>query len=163
MLIKCALLCCQRGLIPGESDARLYYLRSSREWVGRGHMVENEVGFDLGRGAALTALVLIVLAWYSPRVVRTLTPGSTENLTLTADIQRFRERFEKAVSALRSPSPMTIESLGGTMGLGRGTPLSDEIVMYAIPSGGQHHATRRSPRHKNMTRRTGGRRLRNER
>jgi transglutaminase-like putative cysteine protease len=122
--------------------ARIYFLRSSREWVGRGHMVENEVGFDLGRGAAITALVLIVLAWYTPRVVRTLTPGSNENLTLTAEIQRFRERFEKAVSSLRSPSPMTIESLAETMGLGRGSNLSEETVLYVKPAGGQLNGSR---------------------
>jgi transglutaminase-like putative cysteine protease len=122
--------------------ARIYFLRSRKDWVDRGYMVENEVGFDLGRGAAIAGLVLLIFAWYSPRIVRTLTPGSNENLTLTADIQRFRERFEKAVSSLRSPTPITVEMLGGTLGLGRGTNLSDEITFSAKPAGGQLNTSR---------------------
>lgn len=122
--------------------ARVYFLNSRRDWQNRGYMVENEVGFDLGRGAAAAGLVLVVLAWYSPRIVRTLTPGSTENLQLTAEIQRFRERFDKAVSSLRSQSPITVQSLGGTLGLGRGTNLSEDLVFYAKPASGRLNASR---------------------
>jgi transglutaminase-like putative cysteine protease len=117
--------------------ARIFFLKARSDWQRRGFLVENEVGFDLGRVTVIVGLILVIAAWSSPRVVRTLTPGSTENLQLTAGIQRFRERFDKVVSSLRSQSPITVQSLGDTLGLGRGSNLSEDLVFYAKPAGGK--------------------------
>ena len=117
--------------------ARIYYIGSRKSWISQGHMVENEVGFDLGRGAAIAGLALMLLAWYSPQLVKALSPGTNEQRSLSTDIQRFRERFDKAVSSLRSSAPMTVESLGDTLGLGSGNKLGTDIIMYVTPGSGR--------------------------
>lgn len=117
--------------------ARLYFLGSRKTWLARGHMVENEVGFDFGRGAAVIGMFLVAFAWYSPQLIKSFTPGTTEQRTISEDIKRFRDRFEKAVSSLRSPAPMVVESLGDSLILGSGTKLGTDVVMYVSPSGGR--------------------------
>ncbi len=117
--------------------ARVYFIRSRKNWQTRGNLIENEVGFDLGRGAAITAVLLVGLAWYSPRIVKLLTPGTPEQHTLSQDIQQFRARFEKAVSSLRSQNPLTVIALNDSLALGKGTILGTDTVLVIKPTGGQ--------------------------
>lgn len=113
--------------------ARIHYLNRNEAWQQRGDHVEGEVSGDLARAAAVTGLVLALGAWFSPAIIRTLTPGSNENLQLTAQVERIRERFSNAFIALRSPSQVVVVSLGGSMALGQGTSLSEEVVFFASP------------------------------
>ena len=117
--------------------ARLYYIGSRKAWLARGHMVENELGFDFGRGAAIIGVMLVALAWYSPGVIKSFTPGTPEQTALSGDVKALRDRFDKAVAALRSTAPMAVESLGNSLVLGSGTKLGTDVVMYVMPSGGR--------------------------
>lgn len=116
--------------------ARLYYQRSRDEWKVRGQIVEQEVGFDLARGAALVAVVLALAAWFSPSVVKSFTPGTRENAATAQQFQSFRQRINNAVSSLRSRAPLVVTSLGESMGLGQGTPLTDDVVFTVAPESG---------------------------
>ncbi|MBI4927532.1 MAG: transglutaminase domain-containing protein, partial [Anaerolineae bacterium] len=116
---------------------RVYYLHSRKSWDERGEMIESEVGFDISRGAALVAVVLIVAAWLTPRAIRTFTPGTPEAATMAARFQEFRNRISNAVSSLNSQAPMLVESLSDSLALGNGTNLSEEIVFTAKPEGGR--------------------------
>jgi transglutaminase-like putative cysteine protease len=122
--------------------ARVYYIRSRKDWVARGHLIENEVGFDLGRGAAITGVLLVAMAWYSPQVIKNFTPGTVEQRTLSQDIQHFRDRFEKAVSSLRSPAPLVVESLSDSLYLGNGNVLGNDTVLTITPLNGRLNAGR---------------------
>lgn len=117
--------------------ARIYYLRSHLEWSSRGQLVENEVGFDISRGAAITALVLVLLAWFSPRVVKAFTPGTLESQQLSDRFRELRQRVSNAVSSLESQAPILVESLGDSLTLGRGTNLSEEVVFTVVMDGGR--------------------------
>jgi transglutaminase-like putative cysteine protease len=122
--------------------ARIYFLRSQRDWQSHGHLVENEVGFDLGRSAAIAGVLLLAAAWYSPRIVKSFTPGTDEQKSLSGDLQRFRDRFDKAVSSLRSPAPLVVQSMGDTLSLGSGSELSAKEVLTAAPLHGELHEGR---------------------
>jgi len=116
---------------------RIFYLRSRSDWSRHGQLIESEVGFDISRGAAVTALALVLLAWYSPRIVRAVTPGTAEQRRLATQFQAFRERVSNAVSSLRSQAPVVVESLSESLALGRGTNLSDSVVFTVKPEGGR--------------------------
>lgn len=115
--------------------ARVYFAGSARRWTSQGSQVESEVSGDLGRAALLAALFLAAGAWFSPLVVRTLTPGSNANLRLTAGIEKFRERFTNAFNALRSPASVTVYSITSSMTLGQSANLSEDLVFTARPGG----------------------------
>lgn len=117
--------------------ARVTYLRSHFEWETRGQMVEAEVGFDISRGAAIAAVILVVAAWLSPQVVKAITPGTPDNAEMAEQFQTFRDQVSRAVSSLRSPAPLVIESMGETLGLGQGSSLSDETVFTVKPENGR--------------------------
>ena len=116
---------------------RLFYLASSKEWASLGGMVENEVGFDISRTAAIAALVVVLLSWLSPRAVKAFTPGSQESQQLSQQYQDLRDRVSKAVSSLNSQAPIFVESLGDSLALGTGSNLSDEIVLTVKPENGR--------------------------
>ncbi|BAJ64391.1 DUF4129 domain-containing transglutaminase family protein [Anaerolinea thermophila] len=108
---------------------RVFYLNAHAEWKQRGEMVEGEVGFDISRGAALVALVLVLMGWYSPTLVNSFIPGTREQRELSQRFSRFRERISNAVFSLNSPAPVYVESLGETLALGQGSELSDDEVL----------------------------------
>ena len=117
--------------------ARVYYLRSHLEWTTRGQMIENEVGFDISRGAAIAALGLVLISWLSPRVIKTFIPGTQESRQLSDRFQELRDRVSNAVSSLNSQAPLFVETLGSSLSLGRGSNLSDEIVFTVNPESGR--------------------------
>jgi transglutaminase-like putative cysteine protease len=117
--------------------ARIYYLRSHLEWTARGQMIENEVGFDISRGAAIAALGLVLISWLSPRVIKTFIPGTQESQQLSNRFQELRDRVSNAVSSLNSQAPLFVETLGSSLSLGGGTNLSDEIVFSVEPESGR--------------------------
>jgi transglutaminase-like putative cysteine protease len=117
--------------------AREYFLHSRDQWKQSSHTVENMVGYDLGRGAFLAALVLVLLAWFTPRAVKSFTAGTPEQRALATQFQELRDRVSKAVSSLRSQGPLIADSLGETLALGNSTHLGDSVVFTAKPGGGQ--------------------------
>ncbi len=117
--------------------ARLYYLHSDKEWATFGGMVENEVGFDISRTAAITALVVVLLSWLSPRAVKAFTPGTQESQELSTQFQDLRDRVSKAVTSLNSQAPIFVELLGDSLALGTGSNLSDETVLTVKPTQGR--------------------------
>ena len=122
--------------------ARMFFLRARREWLARGNLVDNEVGFDLGRGAAICGVLLVAFSWYSPQFFKGLTAGTSQQAALTQDIQRFRLRFEKAVSSLRSPAPVSYETPGDSLLLGNGTVRTGETLLVITPTNGELRAGR---------------------
>ncbi len=117
--------------------ARVYYLRSQSDWNERGQMVENEVGFDISRGAAIAALGLVLVSWLSPRVIKSFTPGTLESRRLSEQFQAFRDRISNAVSSLNSQAPLFVETLGSSLALGSSTNLSQETVFSVKPEEGR--------------------------
>ncbi len=112
---------------------RLYFVRSRREWEQRGGTVELEVGYDLGRGALVSALVLALVAWNAPRVFNIFASDNPAQERISREWQAFRDRINKATNSLKSPSPMVVEGYGNNMFLGTGGPLGNEVVFTVRP------------------------------
>ncbi len=117
---------------------RLYYLRSRKEWEQRGGTVELEVGYDLGRGVAVAAVILALVAWNTPRVVNFFDTNNPARERVTRSWQVFRDRISNAANSLRSPSPMVVEGYGSNIFLGTGGELSEEVVFTVEPEYGRN-------------------------
>ena len=89
-------------------------------------------------GAFVLALVLVMLAWFTPRAVKAFTAGTPEQRALAKIMfQELRDRVSKAVSSLRSTGPLITDLLGESLALGNSTNLGNEVVFTAKPGGGQ--------------------------
>lgn len=115
---------------------RLYFLHARREWQDRGGTVELEVGTDLGRGVALAALVLALLAWNTPRVVNFFDSDNPARERVSRAWQDFRDRISKAANSLTNPNPMVVEGYGSNLALGTGGNLSSAEVFSVTTDDG---------------------------
>ncbi|MBE0696251.1 MAG: transglutaminase domain-containing protein, partial [Anaerolineaceae bacterium] len=116
---------------------RIYYLRSKKAWEKRGGTVEVEVGYDLGRGVAVAALALALVAWNTPRVINFFQTENPGRERVTRSWQTFRDRISKAVNSLRSSSPVIVEGYGNNMFLGTGGNQSENEVLTVRPFSGR--------------------------
>lgn len=116
---------------------RVYFIRSRREWERRGGTVELEVGYDLGRGVLVSAVVLALLAWNTPRLFNIFSSDNPAQERISREWQAFRDKINKATDSLKSPSPMVVEGYGNNMFLGTGGNLGEETVFTVKPAGGE--------------------------
>lgn len=114
---------------------RIYFMRSRKEWETRGGTIEMEVGYDLGRGVAVTALVVALLAWNTPRIINLFDSNNPARERVTQNWQAFRDRISKAVNSLRSPENLVVEGYGSSLSLGTGGSLTNEEVFIVRPEG----------------------------
>ena len=112
---------------------RLHFLANRRDWEENRVTVDSEAGFDLSRGTIATGLLLIVLAWNIPTVMRMLTPGTAEQRWFEVSWQSMRERMSNMVASLQSPSITTSADFGNNMALGTGATLGNENLLMVIP------------------------------
>jgi transglutaminase-like putative cysteine protease len=116
---------------------RIYYLRSKKDWEMRGGTVETEVGYDLGRGVAVAAIAVALIAWNTPRVINFFESENSGRVRVTRSWQAFRDRVSKAVNSLRSSSPMIVEGYGNNLFLGTGGSQSENVVFTVKPVAGR--------------------------
>ncbi len=117
--------------------ARIYLLRSRREWNDKGMAVDPEIGYDLGRTVAVSGLVLVMLAWNVPTVIDALTPGTEIQKELAKQWDSVRNRFQNAVAGLQNPVSVTSDYYGPELALGTGGSQGDEIVFSVFVPGGR--------------------------
>ncbi len=122
--------------------ARIYLLRSRREWNEKGMAVDPEIGYDLGRTVAVSGLVLVMLAWNVPTVIDALTPGTTIQKELAKQWDSVRNRFQNAVAGLQNPVSVTSDYYGPELALGTGGSQGDEIVFTVRVPGGRPSGVR---------------------
>ena len=84
---------------------RLYFLRSRREWEQRGGTVELEVGYDLGRGVLVSALVLALLAWNAPGLINVFATNDPTRERISKEWQAIRDRNQQSHQYPEKPQP----------------------------------------------------------
>lgn len=108
--------------------AQLYYLKLAKTWEEQKVIVESSVRYDLGRGAFVAGILVLVITWNIPTLIQAITPGSTTNNKVVSAWDRFARRFQRLVEPLNSPRIVEVEYMGRNLGLGSGQPLSDQVV-----------------------------------
>lgn len=108
---------------------RITFLRNRREWQREGIHTTTETHLDLSRTLLLIAVVILVLAWVIP-----LTPTQTARYSqLWNRITEPWNRFKQNISDLFVADLPTVTNASGfygeSMGLGTGSPSSEETVL----------------------------------
>lgn len=117
--------------------ANLYFYKSARKWQSSGVLVEAETRYDLVRGAFTAGVIILLVTWNIPTLVRVVTPGTEERARVNAAWDRFASKFQNAVAPLSGPRVVEVSYTGITSTLGTGQPLSDAEVFNAkvsVPS-----------------------------
>lgn len=111
---------------------RLHFLQNKRSWRARRIFLSPDNSVDLTSSMAVTAGLIIILAWTIPGSISSMKSAVKTWNRVTRPWHEFTERMENAVSALESPGGGTRgEFFGSQLALGRGFPLSD-LVMFQV-------------------------------
>jgi len=107
---------------------RMNFLRHSRKWRQEGINTTPESLADLTRTLILLSLALVVLAWSIP-----ITPQQRSRYAqwwdqVTEPWDRFRERFADILVLETATETTVVTFFGEDLGLGTGTPISEEVV-----------------------------------
>ncbi len=107
---------------------RMNFLRHSRKWRQEGINTTPESLADLTRTLVLLTLALVVLAWIIP-----ITPQQRGRYAqwwnqITEPWDQFRERFADILVLDTATETTVVTSFGDDLGLGTGTPISEEVV-----------------------------------
>jgi transglutaminase-like putative cysteine protease len=109
---------------------RQYYLKNRESWRERRVFQMQESTFDLTRGMVIAASLFIIIAWTAPASQSGFESAVNTWHRLTQPWRDMQEWFSNAVDALEGPSTRRLEGdfFGNQLGLGSGTPLSDQVV-----------------------------------
>ena len=119
--------------------ARLYLLRSRREWIEKGATVDPEIGANMGKTVAIFGLVLVLVVWNIP-ISPSLTLGTDLQKSLASQWETWREKLQNLTASLTSPATATSDFFGNSLVLGAGGPRDEEVVFTVkiasdIPTG----------------------------
>jgi len=113
---------------------RMHFLHRKREWDTDEVSVDTDTGFSWSRGALITAMVLVVLAWNVTSVVKAVNPYAAERHQVVTLWNDIRLRFENAVRPLRGTTTVPREFFSDQFSLGQGSRLSDSRVFTVDPT-----------------------------
>lgn len=108
---------------------RLHFLQNQKSWRQRRVFLSPDNRVELTSGMAITAGLVILIAWTVPASISSLDSAVTTWNRITEPWREFTQEMESAVSALDSPSGGKSGQFFGTeLALGRGFPLSDTVM-----------------------------------
>jgi len=113
---------------------RVYFLTNSKRWKQEHASVETDTGWSFVRGALVTVILLVLLAWNVSNVAKAFTPATRERHEVVNLWRSLRQRFENITAPLRGSVLMPVEYYDEEFSLGTGAILSDELVATIDPS-----------------------------
>ena len=113
--------------------ARLFYLKRAHHWEVNQAGVDLDTGSNLFRGALVSAVLLVFIAWNAPSLVNAASPHSPERQRLIQSWLDIRQRFENITSSLRGPVTIPIEYYPDQFNLGTGSSLTDQTIFTVKP------------------------------
>ncbi len=114
--------------------ARLYLVRSRRDWVEKGATIDPEIGTDIGKTVAIFGLVLVFVVWNLP-ISPSLTLGTDLQKSIASQWDTWREKLQNLTASLTSPATATSDFFGNSLVLGAGGPRDDEVVFTVKVTG----------------------------
>jgi transglutaminase-like putative cysteine protease len=109
--------------------SRLHYLDQQKQWKKRNSYLPPYLGLDHIRVTLFVTLFLILLAWTFPALASSLPSADEAWRRVSTPWTKIRERMSYAFANLRSSVGFVTDFYGDVLPLGRGTPLSDAIIM----------------------------------
>ena len=113
---------------------RVYFMSSSHRWEKERISVDSDTGWSLGRGALVTAIVLVFIAWNANTVAKAFSTATPERHQMISIWRGLRQRLENFVAPLRGSNPVPVEYYDDEFSLGTGSTLSNDLVVTVDPS-----------------------------
>ncbi len=107
---------------------RVYFIENRSNWDDQKIPVDYETGSTLGRWALVSAVIVLVVAWYLPHAINVIHPNASDQQRAVQTWAELRDRFYHAVAGLRSQTAFVNDLSGNKLELGTGTKLGDEIL-----------------------------------
>ena len=128
---------------------RMTFLRSRREWQQEGIHTTTGTQLDLGKTLLILAAGLLLLSWLIPVTSHPVFKRSELWESITEPWDRFTDQLSDLFVAETSSSPLSTNYYGDSIGLGTGSPSSENIVMNIKvetepPAGYRHYWRARS-------------------
>ncbi len=121
---------------------RIFYIEKKAEWIHRRIEFHEESGFDLSRQVIMNSLLIVVVAWSLPSVIKAFIPGTLENDRLQTLLERVSGGAKNIVSSLDIPAEEGTVVFTPYFALGTQIPSSEQQVFAveasAFPPGGYH-------------------------
>lgn len=111
--------------------ARLAFLNNQRRWHKNNTYTPPYLGLDFIRIALTVSVVLLLLSWTAPALANTLPIAEAAWQRAKQPWYDIRNTFDNAFASLRSTVGIVSDYYGPNLSLGRGNPLSDN-VMFAV-------------------------------
>ncbi len=111
---------------------RLFYNGKRSEWKRKKITYDEETGFDLSHQVILNSLMIVVVAWSLPSVIKVFIPGTLENDRLQSIFERF-SGAKNIVSSLESVAEGGSVVYRTTFALGSEVPTGEQQI-FAVES-----------------------------
>ncbi len=108
---------------------RMAFLRQRLAWQKLRVYIPPDIGFDIGRYAALTSLVVVIFAWNMISLNRAVPIVSDAYQVMRAPYLDFKDKNSFLFAALESSFTDVIDFYGSYQPLGSGSVRSDQVVM----------------------------------
>ncbi|MFZ5902338.1 MAG: transglutaminase domain-containing protein [Chloroflexota bacterium] len=115
---------------------RMNLLKNRESWDRRKVFQMPDAHQEFTNGALIGAAVIVLISWSLPLSIASFESAARGWRNLTRPFDTLRENLNNAVEGLDAPGGRAAGSgdfYGETLPLGRGTPLSDQIVFTAHP------------------------------
>lgn len=109
--------------------ARITFIQQRVQWRDHRTYVPPDIGFDWIRFTLAAAVLLIMLAWTAPALAESLPAARDAWNTARRPWVEFQDRMSNAFASLQASVGLVSEYYGSSMSLGRGSELSDDLVM----------------------------------
>jgi transglutaminase-like putative cysteine protease len=109
--------------------ARMHYSQQRVHWRKNRTYVPPDIGFDWIRFTLGAALLLIVFAWTAPALADAVPAARSAWQKVKHPWDEFTERTSNMFTSLQATVGIVHEQYGNTLALGRGTELTDTLVM----------------------------------
>lgn len=110
---------------------RMNFLRNREAWDQRRIFQMPDAGQEFMNGALVSAALIVLISWSLPLSISSFEAAARGWKNLTRPFESLRENLNYAIEGLDAPGGQPSGSgdfYGESLTLGRGTPLSDEVV-----------------------------------
>jgi transglutaminase-like putative cysteine protease len=109
--------------------ARVTYLDSNFRWQQSHTRLPPYLGLDLIRATLLATAILVLIAWTAPALASSVPLAERAWRQISRPWTVARSRMSNAFASLRASVGLVYDYYGDTLPLGRGSNLTDQIIM----------------------------------
>jgi len=109
--------------------ARMHFLKLRYQWRDNGTYLPPYIGLDSIRLGLITTVILLLFAWTVPALASSFSPAEHVWRRAIQPWTDIRNRLSNVFYSLQASVGVVTDFYGDTLPLGRGSPLTDTVIM----------------------------------